>query len=53
MRIGTKSFWVVFQAGWFLVFYLLGALVQLLTLGCVDYINSVTQHSPLCTNCFW
>ena len=46
MRIVTKSFWVVFQAGWFLVYSLLGALVQLLTLGCVDYINSVTQHPP-------
>ena len=36
MRIGTKSFWVAFQAGWFLVYSLLGALVQLLTLGCAD-----------------
>ena len=36
MRIVTKSFWVVFQAGWFLVYSPLGALVQLLTLGCAD-----------------
>ena len=58
MRIGTKSLLDCLthkQVGfWFIHPLSLGQ--HLFTLGCTDStwanLNSVTQHSPLCTNCF-
>ena len=45
--------WTVFQAGWSLVSFTPWAFGQdHLSLGC-EFDYSVTQHSPLCTNCLW
>ena len=51
MRIVTKSFWVVFQAGWSPVYSPLGALDQLLTLGCVDSTWTTWSPSPSTPPC--
>ena len=45
MRIGTKSIWIVVQAGWSVFSPFEGLDQHHLSLGC-EFDYSVTQHSP-------